>query len=93
MASSGERPENTPAPMSLVLEDCAVSAGPHLRHFHMGNPSSFLHTWQPLAEKLPGVGWGSETVLLTSTCPVHRRGVVYEAIRTYKLPIASRHCE
>lgn len=59
MVSSGERPENTPAPMSLLLEDCAVSAGPHLHHFHMGNPSSFLHTRQPLAEKRPGVGWGS----------------------------------
>ena len=77
MASSGERPENPPAPVSLVLEDCAVSAGPHLPHFHMGDPSSFLHTRQPWAEKLPGVGGGWETVLLTGTCPVHRHGVVY----------------
>ena len=77
MASSGERPKNPPAPMSVVLEDCAVSAGPHLPHFHMGNPSSFLHTRQPWAEKLPGVGGGWETVLLTGTCPVHRHGMVY----------------
>lgn len=44
MASSGERPEDPPAPMSLVLEDCAVTAGPHLPHFHMGDPSSFLRS-------------------------------------------------
>ena len=56
MASSGERPENPPAPMSLVLEDCAVSAGPHLPHFHMDDPSSFLRSHGQRSCQGRGVG-------------------------------------
>ena len=83
MASSGERPENPPAPMSLVLEDCVVSAGPHLPHFHMGDPSSFLRSHGQ--RSCQGQGWGeARRLLLTGTHPVHRRGMVY--VRPYKLP-------